>query len=1063
MSRDKELEFQVALYQILQNAVAKMRYQGIEINDVKIGYDIFGKEADIACLQSSIPFIFIETKRKTKDNTSAYSAFDRAVIGQAISYCAIYEYHVGKKIPYFMTATPKNYVIFKTPEKISSYVDLERAKESDYFHAIKLSKFQELIDKYAIDNGEVRLKDDFVFSILDLIGKNYSKQYHPKPQITYFIIGMLNDFVDHIADGCKYVLKDDANGPLSKDILKLESEIGSKIVQRDDDKKVTDASQLSRMMAYVFMNKLVFYKVLEASYKGLAELTGIGLENATQYLLRINELFKQTVVVTKDFEPIFNTGLFDKIRFPDERSFLKSIDDFIETLNAFNMGEVGELIGYAYENVIPAQERHVLGQFYTPPAIAELIAKWCIRSPDDIVLDPGVGSGTFISEAYKQLYRWKTGRSTLPAPSDVHRKILQQIYALDVNPFPLQLASMSISMKSVRAPSSDINMILSDFFTIEAGSKKLLPYTIKTVAGDKPREITLPKPDCIIGNPPYTRWVEIPEKGKDGKSIPGSTLWFIENDLKKDLEKYSLGKGIKSETGIYIPWIMHASKSLDLGKRLGMIISNSWLQTKFGASFSNFLLDNFKVKAVIDFSKRLFDVPLVATCVILLEKGPIIEDQDKTTLIYVSSNISVSSILQIIEDPTPSQDKGVRVNILKQSQILKNKQWIELLFNTDELTALLKENDKLTLVQKYFKTRYGNILGISERGGTGGDKFFYIDRECVETYSLHDYSKPLLSDPNKIHFLTLSMHDWVKFCKDSKKAYVFIAHKVKDELPQKVQEYIEWGEKEPLVSPKNKSIDPYPATESLASQIRIGKKEFFGWYDLKGIAKVRIYCTRRAWGWCRFALLQDEIALDEGAFIAFEDNAQNKLDEVEIKALLAYCNSSYMQLFINLGVTSGGGAVGLDTKSAENTAIIDIKKLSIKDKNELATLFDKLETETRKISGLNSIEVLFGMTTEDLISTESDPKNGIFNGIIAEIDYKVSQILGFQRYNDQLRKLTFDLIKRRLSRTGGAKPESVKGEYRSKINKPKKRKRTKIARKTQVLDVYFNSAENKNS
>jgi hypothetical protein len=41
-----------------------------------------------------------------------------------------------------------------------------------------------------------------------------------------------------------------------------------------------------------------------------------------------------------------------------------------------------------------------------------------------------------------------------------------------------------------------------------------------------------------------------------------------------------------------------------------MIISDSWLQTAYGADFGRYLLENFKV----------FPVPLTSTCIVLLEK-----------------------------------------------------------------------------------------------------------------------------------------------------------------------------------------------------------------------------------------------------------------------------------------------------------------------------------------------------------------------------------------------------------------------------------------------------------
>ncbi|MEM2027698.1 MAG: Eco57I restriction-modification methylase domain-containing protein [Candidatus Bathyarchaeia archaeon] len=76
------------------------------------------------------------------------------------------------------------------------------------------------------------------------------------------------------------------------------------------------------------------------------------------------------------------------------------------------------------------------------------------------------------------------------------------------------------------------------------------------------------------------------------------------------------------EPGIYIHFIMHAYSMLREGGRLGMIISDSWLQTDYGVDFGRFLLDHFKVKALIDISARVFPVPLIGTCIILLENAP---------------------------------------------------------------------------------------------------------------------------------------------------------------------------------------------------------------------------------------------------------------------------------------------------------------------------------------------------------------------------------------------------------------------------------------------------------
>ena len=83
----------------------------------------------------------------------------------------------------------------------------------------------------------------------------------------------------------------------------------------------------------------------------------------------------------------------------------------MELIEAYRTERFGDIVGYVYEELIPGEERHILGEFYTPKPIAELIVRWCVRAVDDTVLDPGCGSGTFLVEAYKRFAELKLKRS----------------------------------------------------------------------------------------------------------------------------------------------------------------------------------------------------------------------------------------------------------------------------------------------------------------------------------------------------------------------------------------------------------------------------------------------------------------------------------------------------------------------------------------------------------------------------------------------------------------------------------------------------------------------------
>jgi len=124
----------------------------------------------------------------------------------------------------------------------------------------------------------------------------------------------------------------------------------------------------------------------------------------------------------------------------------------------------------------------------------------------------------------------------------VHKEILRQLYAFDINPFPLHLTALNLSSRYIRVPSTEVNTIHTDFFRVETEQKVVTPYTVKTLAGEIKREIPIPKFDAVIANPPYTRWVEIPRKTKEA----------IIDAIGDLLKKYGLSGGIGKETGIYV-------------------------------------------------------------------------------------------------------------------------------------------------------------------------------------------------------------------------------------------------------------------------------------------------------------------------------------------------------------------------------------------------------------------------------------------------------------------------------------------------------------------------------
>ncbi|MEM0093138.1 MAG: N-6 DNA methylase [Thermofilum sp.] len=767
-------------------------------------------------------------------------------------------------------------------------------------------------------------------------------------------------------------------------------------------------------MAYIFMNKIVFYKVLERHYEGLGgrRLRRIGAPDARSFLEVLQRYFARAVETTGNFEPVFYTGIYDQIVLPDDPLVLEEVDTFIEDMDRYKLEELSsDVVGFVYEELIPAEERHALGQFYTPPAIAELIVKWAVRGPEDKVLDPGCGSGTFLVKAYKRLLELKGYKE----PNEkVHKEILSQLYGFDINPFPLHLTALNLASRYIKAPSADINTVLTDFFRVRAGQAVLTPYVIKTPAGERRREMVIPKFDAVVANPPYTRWTEIPEE----------TRTAISDALGDLLTKYNLTAQVRRgvEPGVYIHFVMHSLSMLKEGGRLGMIISDSWLQTDYGIHFGNFLLDHFKIKAIIDISARVFPVPLIGACIILLEKCSNEKERNANRAVFVyldlerGGELRVDEVLDAIENPGKYEGRYY-IRVVKQGDIPRDRKWINLIFDADAILSELKKRT-IRLGDLFDVSRGNSVWSVwaikhGRRPDLGANEFFYLDEREVQQHGLRDYAYPALPSPRHAKWFTFTKDDWERIKKGGSRCYVFMCHEPRERLPENVLEYIRWGEADCRTGIRGTRGGGRVCSQALACREREGNRDhFYGWYDLGGLGEAPIFVPYYARYYHRFTLMEFQVMLDAD-FIALVPRASLLVEE--LKTLLAYLNSSFVKLYIEThGRVPGGlGPIALEVRHAEELPTLDIRKLSQRDLELLASLFDELEAEARRLGGADTRE-----NVEKLWDT-----------VIERIDAEVARILGLPVEMARIAKmLAKTMMRRRLQRAEEARPGAIRGE-----------------------------------
>ena len=903
MSRVLEKMFQFEFAKLLSRLCESHKFSGLRLK-VLVGQPrVDNREPDIVVVKKpeEIPILVIETKRKLKKmGRTEFSPHSPPVIAQALSYAALMkETYRMPATSLFATANPDTLVLFGPVDSPWKYLDKQSVKEGDYENALKPGAFLRLIKEHYILDDVNPLREELAINLLDIAARIWLKEVaitDVRKPIHWWIIDQLRYFVDslskhYVVESLRLRLGDTKFYAKLDDLArKLGYKNGLADIVEEDLSKV---DILARMMAYVLMNKIVFYKVLEGYYE-LPELKPFSSEvkTSSEYLNKLNELFEQAVKTTGDFEQIFETGLYDHIVLADRVEALELIDDLIRTLSEVDLRELGDVIGQVYEDLIPPEERHRMGQFYTPRPIAELITRWCIRSPDDYVLGPGCGSGTFEVESYWRLVELKLGRRQLP-PTNVHKRVLEQIYAVDINSFPTQLTAMNLAMKNVLAPVSNLNVIESDFFALIPGQEYIAPYKLVTPEGEKSKIIKLPEQgfDAVVGNPPYTRWSEIPDSVKDN----------IKDRIGHILSKYSLTASLASgkEAGLFVHFIIWGHQFLKPGGRLGMIISDSWLQTVYGEHLGRYLLENFKVKAVIDISARVFPVPLIGTCIVLLEKPTEGEKVDKNKVVFMylhvpeGGSFKVDEILDAVENPQNALDK-FWIKVYTQGDIPKNKRWIDLLFNTDDFFSILEGSQAICKLSEFFEPCRGNTLYqvlvnrkiIRSFRDVGGESFFYLSENEARKYGLiPDWVHPLLPSTNYMKFYTFTREDWEEIRRKGGECYLFLAHKPRDQLPKNVQNYILKGETSIYLRRKKGEKERRTVNQSQAAQARMKyPQHFYGWYDLGGVIQAPIYVAYGFRYLCRFTLSRYPVALDH-RIIALFPKDDVKIDEIEMKAL----------------------------------------------------------------------------------------------------------------------------------------------------------------------------------
>ena len=246
-----------------------------------------------------------------------------------------------------------------------------------------------------------------------------------------------------------------------------------------------------------------------------------------------------------------------------------------------------------YNAPMPDKQR-TLGQFETPPDVADLLLGLCLRHPAGRVLDPSCGTGAFLA----RVARWQQGMGSLAGnPAG-------DLWGVELDATAAQQAAGQLPQAII---------LNHNFFALQPGQVAGAPF------------------DAILGNPPYTRagWLDRME-AQLGQQLPlfdpaspdeRVTAARPGKRAQAILPGRMWGRVLNRRAGLHAYFFVHSAAFLREGGRLGFVVPNGWLDVAYGEALKQFLLDDFKVVALIESQvERWFPAAKVNTCLVVLER-----------------------------------------------------------------------------------------------------------------------------------------------------------------------------------------------------------------------------------------------------------------------------------------------------------------------------------------------------------------------------------------------------------------------------------------------------------
>ncbi len=256
-----------------------------------------------------------------------------------------------------------------------------------------------------------------------------------------------------------------------------------------------------------------------------------------------------------------------------------------------------EEIDLAYSQNAPKAHRRRFAQFFTPPAIASLMADWVAEKTPMRVLDPALGTGILT------------------------RAVLKRLPKAKVIGYEIDSAVAVAAKKAMFLAGIDIELREADFLDCDPNERF----------------------DGVIANPPYLRHHDLPRSAQRIAQIGRAC----------DMQLSGL-------TNAYALFLLDCCRRLNTGGRLAFIIPTEWTNSNFGKPIKEYLLKNGFLRAIIYVchTNTVFEDALTTSSILLVEKAETPSGLVKT--LFVSSETELPQLDELFGDGSLREPKAAR-------------------------------------------------------------------------------------------------------------------------------------------------------------------------------------------------------------------------------------------------------------------------------------------------------------------------------------------------------------------------------------------------------------------